>query len=362
MKQFIESLRQDQFVPPVTIGYEVHGEEKQNYIIDGQQRLTSLLLAYAGLFPKKDKFGLKDILAGAGASAGIVDPDDKDNASDILDWQFKRLITRRFADIEELLRAIPDAEKEFYKELKCNIDDEYLENHCLGFAYIVPQAADEDEQQEYYARVFRNMNYEGTKLDPLESRRALYYSRAGFTDFFEPAFCRKIMIDKGHLDYVRLLALLAEYHKDGNAGHLANGCKGRMEEYFVDFIFSMISDESDKRFGSFKDRFSVDRKNVLKISKRSERIPKLLTDLKIPDRFDSIISADMYMMGLVYTVLFLNQDPEKDKVNELKAELEAKIAEFRDDDSHKREPNNLGHLRERVAGSISIYGKYVHRG
>ena len=37
--------------PPVTIGAFKVGNTNQNLILDGQQRLTSILLAYLGLFP-----------------------------------------------------------------------------------------------------------------------------------------------------------------------------------------------------------------------------------------------------------------------------------------------------------------------
>lgn len=53
VKDFIESLRRKEFIPPVILG---NFENKNNYIIDGQQRLTSLLLAYLGKMPKTDAF------------------------------------------------------------------------------------------------------------------------------------------------------------------------------------------------------------------------------------------------------------------------------------------------------------------
>lgn len=49
VEDFIESLKNREFIPPVIIGN--FGNEC-NYIIDGQQRLTSLLLAYIGKMPR----------------------------------------------------------------------------------------------------------------------------------------------------------------------------------------------------------------------------------------------------------------------------------------------------------------------
>ena len=58
-KALINALRENQFVPPVTIGSYIDDGEKQNMILDGQQRLTSILLAYFNLFPKRDQNKVK---------------------------------------------------------------------------------------------------------------------------------------------------------------------------------------------------------------------------------------------------------------------------------------------------------------
>lgn len=51
------TFRENRFVPPVTIGSFVRPDgSKCNYIIDGQQRLTSIMLAYLDLFPDKDSY------------------------------------------------------------------------------------------------------------------------------------------------------------------------------------------------------------------------------------------------------------------------------------------------------------------
>lgn len=44
VKTLIETFNKNQFVPPITIGAYTKGNTVQNLIIDGQQRLTSLLL------------------------------------------------------------------------------------------------------------------------------------------------------------------------------------------------------------------------------------------------------------------------------------------------------------------------------
>lgn len=59
----VKALIENQFVPPVTIGSYIEDEKKLNLILDGQQRLTSILLTYLGIFPQKEnnKVSIKDV-------------------------------------------------------------------------------------------------------------------------------------------------------------------------------------------------------------------------------------------------------------------------------------------------------------
>ena len=50
----IDSFKEKQFIPPVTIGAYKTTNGQDNLIIDGQQRLTSVFLAYIERFPKKE--------------------------------------------------------------------------------------------------------------------------------------------------------------------------------------------------------------------------------------------------------------------------------------------------------------------
>ena len=53
VQELINSLQEGLFVPPITIG---NYGGTTNYILDGQQRLSALLIAYLELFPKKEEF------------------------------------------------------------------------------------------------------------------------------------------------------------------------------------------------------------------------------------------------------------------------------------------------------------------
>ena len=58
VKRLVESLQSGQFIMPVTIAHYQSGNDSRNLILDGQQRLTSLLLAFVGYMPRKEMFGM----------------------------------------------------------------------------------------------------------------------------------------------------------------------------------------------------------------------------------------------------------------------------------------------------------------
>ena len=60
VRGFIKGIEEDGFVPPVTIGVCNYGGDNHNLILDGQQRLSSLLLAYFKAYPKKDALPFPD--------------------------------------------------------------------------------------------------------------------------------------------------------------------------------------------------------------------------------------------------------------------------------------------------------------
>ena len=94
VRRLVDSIHHGQFVQPVTIAlYKVdEGMPGQNLIIDGQQRLSSILLAYLGYMPDKNKFEKPEILAS----------DEDDAADEALDETTRRgPIKWRFGELFE---------------------------------------------------------------------------------------------------------------------------------------------------------------------------------------------------------------------------------------------------------------------
>lgn len=111
VKRLIQSLKEGQFVQPVTIALYNDGTKKMNLILDGQQRLTSLLLAYLGYFPDKKKFeeGSADAIASEDDSAS----DEEEVSKKGIIWRFPELLKLGNTKIS-ILNKIDDSK---YKRL-----------------------------------------------------------------------------------------------------------------------------------------------------------------------------------------------------------------------------------------------------
>lgn len=350
VETLIETFRSKQFVPPVTIGAFKFNDTNQNLILDGQQRLTSVLLAYLGLFPDEATYKK--------AIEKFADENDDEDETDeqldnVFDWKFEKL-TEKGKNKEDILSKIADGN---YKKIDLRVAPDFFETTFLGFSYLVPTITDEKEQQKYYSSVFRNINIQGEPLLAQESRASLYFLDKDLEKFFEPDLAKTFVV-KGvssstKIDFVRCLSLLSQFNKDESANNLARSYKQQMEKYYEDYIYSVVND-IDNKYGKFSTIFP-DRQ----YADRFSNLQQALNSLEIKNEFSSIIDLDMYFFGLTYTIIFENKTIDFTQKDALKNEIDAKIAEFKGEPSHTKSPNNLGHLRARISSSIEIYEKYA---
>lgn len=352
VRTLIKAFRQKQFVPPITIGsFNINGTS-QNLILDGQQRLTTILLAYLGLFPDKELFKI--------VTERLADENDDDlddgEPDDILEWNFKKLTSKGNSKDAILAKIQPNN----YKVTDFAIDDRFLKETFLGFSYLVPQTNDQQVQQRYYSSVFRNINIGGQRLLPQESRASLYFLKDGLKDFFDPQFIKRITIKnystESSIDFLRFLAILSHYAKDGNSDNVAGGFKSRMEEYYEDYIYSVAGDdEPSNKFKPFSEVFPDGN-----FRPRFDRLDQTISDLEIPTQFTSIIEMDTYLFGLIYAIIFEDKTVDVARRPDLFADIQAKIAEFKDVEAHKKAPSALKYLRARITSSIEIYNSYLN--
>lgn len=351
VRTLIKTLKIKQFVPPVTIGAFKNGGTNKNLLLDGQQRLTSILLAYLGLYPNEKTY--------QEVAISFADENDDSDAieepENVLKWTFKAL-TQEGKNRQDILKKVTDTN---YKKIEFNISDDFLKNTFLGFSYLVPDTSQEGKiQQKYYSSVFRNINIQGQTLLPQESRASLYFLDTNLDQFFDPSFVKDLVV-KGfsgetQADFVRYLSLLSQYKKDGNSGKVARGYKSQMEKYYEEYIYSVAGENTFSMFADFSVTFPG-----MEYKARFERLKQTINSLEMPKQFSSIIDLDIYLFGLICIIVFEDKTIDVSKKGELKQELEDEIQEFKVDPRHAKSPSALKYLKSRIDTSVEIYKKYV---
>lgn len=345
----IEAFKLKQFVPPVTIGAFKIGDSSQNLILDGQQRLTSILLAYLDLYPDEKTY--KKTIETFASENDDSEPDEQ--LDNIFEWTFHKL-TEKAHSKQEILEKIREGN---YKKTNLNISEKFFEENFLGFSYLVPSTNNEKVQQKYYSSVFRNINIQGETLLPQESRASLYFLDKDLTQLFTTRFTQNFAIkgvgSETKIDFVRFVALLSQYHKDGGSEHIARSYKPKMEKYYEEYIYSAINDSNEK-YGKFSNIF-----HKKQYRSQLETLQNTLNQMKIDEKFPSIIDLDMYFFGLIYNIVFLGNIIELEKIETLKQNVDSRITEIKKDAQHVKAPGHLKYLRSRIDASINIYNRYA---
>lgn len=374
--RLVESLKSGQFVMPVTIAHYKAAGENKNLILDGQQRLTSILLTYLGFMPIKDKFKPTE------EDLAIGDDSMEDPLSSAMEWTYNFLLEKKQSDntiikIQDRLRS-----NEKYNKLKVTFDgdiEEFYDNTYLGFSFIMPDSDDSNATRNYFTTLFRHMNYFGKRLSPLESRRSLYYMNIDYKNYFdgklekdEDVLCGIRLLENmspRKIDFVRYLAMLSQFVNGENEKKVMVGYSAysSRESYYADYVSYLVNVEQDARkdkFDSFKmsetfpnNEWKLRFPEIKAFLERNKK--QLGLDLKY-NAFTSWIDADYWLFGLLYYVVFKGKklSKENELIEELKKEILAKRSLPKDDD-YAKNPNRLGNLRDRMKLSIDIYGRYA---
>ena len=243
----ISTLKENRFVPPVTIGSFKRESDKINYIIDGQQRLTCILLAYLQLFPDKDGFR-SHLMALADGNVHLLD-DGEDPFDNVLEWNFEKLTSKGKTKAEIQARLEPGN----YKPLDLGLTADFWKNTFLGFSYIVPDDSTPGIQQQYYTKVFREINLQGVNLLAIESRKSLYFLNENLERYFEPSFASQykvnLVAESQQMDFTRYLCFMAAYKKFANVNMVARGYGSCLEEYIEKYIYSVVDNANHDMFG-----------------------------------------------------------------------------------------------------------------
>lgn len=346
-QSLVDSLIDNQFVPPVTIGSFVESGSKQNLILDGQQRLTSLLLHYLKVFPKRDQYKVNP------EEIKLANENDDENEDDIdfIDWNFTHLLKLiKGKNLRERLEIHDAAIAAGYEDMPSSIAEDSFENSFLGFSFIVPASVDGREQQKFYSKVFRSINIEGKKLLPLESRAALYYLNSDMVGLFSPEFTKKITVkNDGKMDFVRYLSMLSQYSKNNDSEKVARGFTKNMERYYENFIYAVVDDKETKEFAKLSSII-----NGLEYGSRVQKLTNVIEGMKLIQNYDSIINMDAYMFGIIYTTIFRDKEIKSDGYEDLKNRINALIEKYKGNPLHYKNPSALKHLKLRIQESINV--------
>ena len=386
VKRLIQSLKEGQFVQPVTIALYDDGLNRYNLIIDGQQRLTSLLLAYLGYFPNKKMFEttLSERVASEDDSAS---DDGVQNTTGIL-WRFSELLQYGKTRTSVVSKISQDERYlELTDSLFTELDDTFFNKTFLGFSYVVPESTMASGVQKNFSQLFRNINYFGKKLEAMDSRKSLYYQNSNLTKYFEgqcqdgkDALCGLMIIEDlqpCRIDFVRYLSILSQFHistrtdaKDVLVGYSAYSSRENFYADYVSFILNIEQEDRINKFDGFdfgtvfpsdiwKTRFDILHDATTKL--------KPLMPLKDGKSFSAWYEADYWLFGLIYHILFNGKELKETltrlnkagKIESLQEEISDKIKKDRKDPSFAKNTNRLSYIRSRLVASYSIFSQYV---
>lgn len=356
VKDLIQTFEKELYIPPVTIGsYQLDNGKNTNLVLDGQQRLTSILLAYLGVFPNKEYFNNLET-----NDSDYHQSSDSDDRTDFaIKWTL-RVIQQNGSTLNEVKDYISKNMNTQYFPFNSDIEisNNFLENHYLGFSFLIPKSA--EAQQEYYISTFRAINVKGKKLSYQESREALYYLKPNLKNFFDPEFISNYRIEKQSpkIDFIRYLSIISQYKKNGVQNTLL-GVERKLEsfeEYYKKYIFSVVYNQNLDLFGNFYEFFEreevyKDRLNLVK-----EYLIKILGDNY---EFTSIIYSDLVMFGLIDLVLYDGKLLNADKFDKLRKDISKSYRDFHNNSNHSSNVNNQKYIRERLQKSLDIYQEVI---
>lgn len=388
MIRLLKSLKEKQFVQPITIA--LHKSSKNmNLIIDGQQRLTTILLASLGYIPDLKIIDKDELLATGDDSSS----EDEENPSETssprsllrvpIKWTYQKLLDNDITKntIETIKKSMESnmAYLEFNELRELHLSNDFFDKTFLGFSYIIPESDNPNEIQKYYTQLFRNINYFGSHLSIIESRRSLYYMNADYQYYFEgkledgrDVLCNLRIMENMQLtriDFVRYLSILSQFMilGENNIDRLLKNYSSysSRESYYSDYVSYILGLEqeacSDKFNGfNFASVFPNDdwKQRFVELN---VFINDLIPSLKLNEKraFISWIDADYWLFGIIYQIVFkkktiiLNDD-------DYKTEIHNEIEKKHKDADYTKSPNMLKFIRERILKSIKIAEKYVH--
>ena len=189
---------------------------------------------------------------------------------------------------------------------------------------------------------------------PQESRKSLYFLKDSLANFFEPVFTTKITVNDSKMDFVRYVALISHWRKQVNINKVGYGYARKMENLYEEFIYFVVDGDGKQTFVQLPD-YVINGTYVDLMEDISKVFQRICNEMV----FHSIIDMDMVAFGLLEYMIFEQKRIDESSIYDLISELRTKIAEFKEDYLHTKNPSALKHLRNRMYYSKDIYRKYI---
>lgn len=378
VRRLLKSIDDGQFVQPVTIALYKTDKDMpgHNLIIDGQQRLSSILLAYLGYMPIKSKFEKPETLASDEDDAA---DETMESATDKgpIKWRFSEMFVEGDDNSVEAIRKRLEKDPR-YTILDIELPEHFFKTAFLGYSYIVPSTVDAHVIQRGFSQLFRDINFFGKKLSALESRRSLYYLNSVLLPYLEgqtmdnkDVLCGIQLMDKMQpikIDFVRYLSILSQYtitenHNKVLVGYSASSSRENFYADYVSYLLGLEQEDRELKFDgfSFEETFPSqcwnERYELLMES--IERLKPMFRMAEKKDAFQSWIDADYWLFGLIYSIVFAGKTLNEDLTG-LDKSINDEIEERKKREYYAKTPNRLGNLRDRLGRSIDIIREYVH--
>lgn len=336
INELYDSFEQNIFIPPIIIVRK----NNQNYVLDGQQRLTSIVLMY------KQKL-----------------------ATDIKD--LKETFWENWENIDDASKYKSNDENNPIKV----IDDKFAQSKQLGFSFILISEKDEAKANQYLASIFHRINSKGTPLNYKQNMEALKFISPNYKHLIFPERFNKYKIGNQDFDILRYLVLLSIYDTNKNLSEFTNIAKSKLDtdEYkfgrgesiptiylhtlYYDYMTALndqpISSNLFSNLNLGQDILKIIRsKTDNQIDYAFQKIEECLNKYQW-NNFSNIVEADLYFFGVVYYLiirdgylfksdsksinLIINELKEANKVNKTKTK------------------NTINNILARIEQSIKIW-------
>lgn len=345
IKRLIKSLHNKQFIPPVI----VIRSNQENLIIDGQQRLTSLLLAYRNKYPTRKNLNNKwKYCSQSDGNTTATNFDDPDG----------------FADYD------------FFEGIgTSNIDkNDFFKDKFLGFTFISPQSDNKNEQEQFFAQTFYSINTQAELLTADEKLEAYKLIAPELKNIISSKFEEYFKVSRGSNKLIRILGYILQYRMNEDFIQTAEKTEdfaniieslsnripvdlfGKRGEIVRDFDYSQPYYSDGSNYSIFKEINSTPcyieilEKIKIELNKNKNQNPN------VPYKFDKIVHFDVLFFGFLYQCLFegnISYLNDENTIRELIGKC-SKLAEK----LHKRSkntPNDSIYICERIKESIELY-------